>query len=367
MKPTITIDARMIYSAGIGTYLQSLLPLILGRRPQYQFYLLGKSSDLEAFPWARLKNVRVISCDSSIYGLREQVEIPQKTPPQTGLFWSPHYNIPLGCPAKLLVTVHDVFHLAMPQFTGGIHKKLYAWYMFSSLRRKAAAILSVSQFSKDELLKYTGPAGCQPQVVYNGVDESWFKVRKKRNPHSKPYFLYVGSVKPHKNLTGLLEAFEKVKNQIPQDLIIVGKKEGFITGDGKVIRRAEKMGDRVFFTGDFHYDDPLFRQYYAWADFLVLPSLYESFGLPPLEAMACGVPVLVSNLAAFPEVYGDAALYCDPHNPEDIALKLLKLSKDRKLRQRLIQRGWARAKRYNWKKSAGQIIQVIERLLLKAE
>jgi glycosyltransferase involved in cell wall biosynthesis len=226
MKPTITIDARMIHSAGIGTYLQSLLPLILRRRPQYQFCLLGKAADLEVFPWARLKNTRVIPCDSPIYGLREQLEIRWKTPPETSLFWSPHYNIPLTCPAQLLVTVHDVFHLAMPQYTGGLHKRLYAHYMFSSLRKQAAAILSVSRFSKDELLKYTGQAGCQPQVVYNGVDESWFKVRKKRNPHLGPYFLYVGSVKPHKNLTGLLEAFEKVKDQIPQDLVIVGKKRG---------------------------------------------------------------------------------------------------------------------------------------------
>ncbi len=360
MKPTITVDARMIHSAGIGTYLQSLLPLILRRRPQYQFCLLGKASDLEAFSWAKLKNARFIPCESPIYGFREQIEIPKKTPSETGLFWSPHYNIPLGCPAKLLVTVHDVFHLAMPQFTGGIHKRLYAWYMFSSLRKMATAILSVSQFSKDELLKYTGPAGCQPQVVYNGVDESWFKVRKKRKPHQRPYFIYVGSVKPHKNLMGLLEAFEKVKDQIPQDLIIVGKKEGFITGDGKVIQRAEKMGNRIVFTGDFHYDDPLFRQYYAWADFLVLPSFYESFGLPALEAMACGVPVLVSSLAAFPEVYGDAALYCDPSNPEDIALKLLKLSKDLKLRKSLVRKGRVRAKRYSWKKSADKILEVID-------
>ncbi len=363
MKPTITVDARMIQSAGIGTYLQSLLPLIIRRRPQFGFCLLGKASDLEVFTWARLKNTRIIPCESPIYGLREQVEIPRKTPPETVLFWSPHYNIPFGCSAKLLVTVHDVFHLAMPQFTGGIHKRIYARYMFSSLRKKAAAILSVSQFSKDELLKYTGPAGCLPQVVYNGVDESWIQLKKRKNPHPGPYILFVGSVKPHKNLMRLLEAFEKVKDQIPQDLVIVGKKEGFITGDRKVIQRAEKLGNRVCFTGDFHYDDPLFRQYYAWADFLVLPSLYESFGLPVLEAMACGCPALVSNLAAFPEVYGNAAFYCDPYNAEDISLKLMKLSKNRKLRQGLIQRGRARVKRYSWEKSADKITGIIDELL----
>jgi glycosyltransferase involved in cell wall biosynthesis len=98
---------------------------------------------------------------------------------------------------------------------------------------------------------------------------------------------------------------------------------------------------------------------------LVLPSLYESFGLPALEAMACGCPVLVSNLAAFPEVYGDAAFYCNPNDTEDMALKLLKLSKDRKLRQRLVRKGRARAKRYSWKKSADQILKVIDSLLLK--
>jgi len=360
--PLLTVDARMVRSAGIGTYLQSLLPLLIRKKPGWQFRLLGREQELSGFDWARAKNVRVIEAHSPIYGLREQIELPRVIPVETDLFWSPHYNIPLGWGGKLLVTVHDVFHLAMPQYTPGWHKRLYAKYLFFSLRRKASAILSVSRFSKNELLKYTGQAGCRPQVVYNGVDEDWFKVRRRHRPYARPYFLFVGSVKPHKNLSGLVEAFGRVKDRVPQDLVIVGKKEGFITGDRKIVEKAEGLGGRVHFTGDFHHDDPKFRQYYAWADALVLPSFYESFGLPPLEAMACGVPALVSNLAALPEVYGNAVLYCDPYQPGDIAQKLLALSKDRGLRQRLIRKGKARAKRYSWKKTADRILGLMESL-----
>ena len=363
MSPMITVDARMIHSAGIGTYLQGLLPRLIRLKPEVQFRLLGPVSQLRSFSWTGSANVQLIDCPSPIYGLGEQLELSRKIPKDTSLFWSPHYNIPLFFKGKLLVTVHDVFHLAMPQYTGGPLKRLYAKFMFASVRKKADAIICVSQFTRKELLKYTGGRGCQPEVVYNGVDESWMKVVKRRNPRPRPYILYVGNVKPHKNLTGLIEAFEKVKDRISQDLVVVGKKEGFITGDRKVMDRADKLGDRVHFTGEFQHDDENFRQYYAYADFLVLPSLYESFGLPVLEAMACGCPTLVSNLAAFPEVYGDAACYCNSYQFDDIADKLLLLAGDPKLRNSFAKKGLEKAKEYSWDKSAAGVLKVMERVL----
>jgi len=363
MNPVVTLDARMIHSAGIGTYLQGLLPRLVRLRPDYQFRLLGRSTQLQAFDWTKAPNVQVINCIAPIYGVREQLEMSKKIPRDTDLFWSPHYNIPLFFKGKLLVTVHDVFHLAMPQYTGGLHKRLYAKFMFSSVRKKAAAILCVSRFTQGELLKYTGAEGTQPEVVYNGVDESWRKIAPGPNPRTRPYILYVGSVKPHKNLLGLIEAFEKVKDRIAQDLVIVGKKEGFITGDRKVMDRAESLGDRVHFTGEFQHGEEVFRQYYTHADFLVLPSLYESFGLPVLEAMACGCPTLVSNLAAFPEVYGEAACYCNSYQFDDIADKLLLLAWDPNLRNEFSKKGLEKAKTYTWDKSADGVLNVMERIL----
>jgi len=140
----------------------------------------------------------------------------------------------------------------------------------------------------------------------------------------------------------------------------VGKKEGFITGDRAVERSAAALGDRVRFTG--LVDDALLKKYVACADALVLPSFYEGFGLPPLEAMACGCPTIVSNRASLPEVCGDAALYCDPHDVKDIAARMLDVATSDATRVALREKGLAHARKFTWNKCARETVAVIERL-----
>jgi glycosyltransferase involved in cell wall biosynthesis len=162
-------------------------------------------------------------------------------------------------------------------------------------------------------------------------------------------------------LKTLIETFGLIKDDVPHDLVIVGRREGFITGDETVVAEAATLGDRVRFTG--YVGDDLLRQYFAHADALVLPSLYEGFGLPPLEAMACRCPVIVSNAASLPEVCGDAALYCDPHDPTDIADKIRQLTNDMNLQDALRQRGLERAKQFTWEKCAQETLAVIREVL----
>ncbi|MFK5953154.1 MAG: glycosyltransferase family 1 protein, partial [Desulfobacterium sp.] len=189
----------------------------------------------------------------------------------------------------------------------------------------------------------------------------WFNIKKRSRPHAKPYFLFVGNVKPHKNLTRLLEAFELLPSNISQELIIVGKKEGFITHDSMVEKKAVSMKQRVHFTG--YVDNELLHQYFVHADALIFPSLYEGFGLPPLEAMACGCPVLVSNAASLPEVCGDAAIYFDPYSIKDMADKIKHLLSDKALQDKMRIKGLERAKKFTWKKSALETAKTIEELL----
>ena len=357
---TLTIDVRALHNSGIGTYLQNLLPRLIAAKPELDFHLLGSADDLSKFAWTNAPNVTVSDCSTALYSVGEQLELPRKTPKQTNLFWSPHYNIPILYSGKLLVTVHDVFHLVVPDLS--LPKKLYAKGMFRAVRQKADAIMTVSEFSKDELMRLTGDADKQEVTpIHIGVDEAWFEMPNAPRPYEKPYILFVGSVKPHKNVGGLIRALEIAQQQIPHDLVIVGRREGLITADEEVAAKAAALGERVHFTG-FVQDD-LLKQFVKHADTLVLPSFYEGFGLPPLEAMACGCPALVSNAASLPEACGDAALYCDPRRPQDIADKLVLLLNDSSLKTSLKQRGLERAKRFTWEACAQKTLEVIERTL----
>jgi glycosyltransferase involved in cell wall biosynthesis len=263
----------------------------------------------------------------------------------------------------MLVTFYDLFHLAMPKLVGGRHKRFYAKLMFHMVRWRALAIITISQFSKDEFWRFIGPTRQSIIPIHLGVAKSWFDIKPSARPYSKKYILFVGNIKPHKNLSRLVKAFNLILNRINHDLVIVGKKEGFITGDTLVADLATRLGSRVEFTG--YVDDAALHQYFAHAEVMVFPSLYEGFGLPPLEAMAAGCPVLVSNVGPMPEVCGDAALYCDPYNVDDIAQKLFTILNDDTLRETLRQRGLERAHSFTWDKCIAQTCDVISGLMAK--
>ncbi len=355
----ITLDVRMMWSSGIGSYIRYLVPRVIERMPEARFFLMGRPDEISRWP-SFAKKIDCIQTASAVFTLGEQVELFRKIPRETDLFWSPHYHFPLLWKGPLLATVHDVFHLAMGKMAGGWHKRLYARAMFNQLVRRADALLAVSRFTGNELVRWTRVSPGKIQVVHNGVDPVWFGAAKSQRPHARPYLLYVGNIKPHKNLRRLLEAFDRLKGSITQDLVLVGKKEGFLTGDAEVLREAGKLADRVLFTGEVQ--EEILRQYYLHADCLVFPSLYEGFGLPPLEAMACGVPVVVSNAASLPEVCGEAALYFNPLDSGEMAEKILEVLEG-KGREARIRKGLEQAAGFNWDRSADETVSVIRRIL----
>lgn len=346
----------MLHASGIGTYLRQLLPRIIDQRPDDQFRLLGARRSLAEQGWTRNPRVEIANSEAPIYSVREQVEIVAKSPRGKALFWSPHYNIPLLHRGPLVATVHDVLHLARPEFVSGKHRRLYARAMFAALKAKADAVLCDSRFTADELMRLVGIQARRIHVVHLGVDPFWGTAPAEASP-KVPYLLFVGNLKPHKNLSGALDAFAALCGHIPHSLVVLGKREGFLTGDGAAQRRALQLGERVRFTGQV--SDAELRQYYAHADALLLPSFYEGFGLPPLEAMAAGCPVIVSRTASLPEVCGEAALYCDPYRPADIAAQVRRLLADAVLRQELKDAGRERARQFRWDRCAQETGQVI--------
>lgn len=357
----ITIDARWINTSGIGTYLRHIIPGIVDLFADYRITLLGSSDALRELLGDSADRCKIIESNAAMYSIREQIDYARLIPAETNLYFAPHYNVPLLYSGRMLITVHDMMHLAMPQFVHGYHKHLYAKLMFAAVRRKAKSILTVSEFTRNEMVRLLGDFEQPITPIHLGVGEEWFSIPQLPSPHPRPFLLYVGNIKPHKNLKLLVKSFISISERIPHDLVLVGKKEGFITGDQDVSILAQSMPERIHFTG--RLSDDLLQQYFRHAEALVFASLYEGFGLPPLEAMASVCPVVVSNAGSLPEVCGDAALYFNPHDENDLAEKLLRVINDDELRRSLRNRGHERAKTFTWERCVDQTCDVIEKLL----
>jgi glycosyltransferase involved in cell wall biosynthesis len=358
--PQITFDLRLIGQSGIGRYLEAIAPRVVGAGGR-AYTLLGSPEALARAGLTAGPGVEIREVAAPMYSLREQWRVARAIPSGTDLFWAPHYNIPLAHRGRLLVTLHDLLHLAMPEFVPGVHRRAYARVVFAAVRRRAAHLICVSEFTASEAMRLLDLPAARMTVVHQGVDEAWFHPPATPLEPERPFLLYIGNVKPHKNLRRLVEAFAALRDEIPHHLLLVGRREGLITADTEVARLAGPLGERVRFTGEV--DDAALRRYLGAADALVLPSLYEGFGLPALEAMAAGCPVLASTAASLPEVCGDAALYFDPRSTAELVEAIRRLVRDPALGEELRERGAARARRFTWERCARETGAVLDGVL----
>jgi len=359
----ICIDARMYNHSGIGKYLQMLLP---GICKQFDVTLLGDPAMLSSLASA----ASIVPFNAPIYSILEQRQYRKAIGP-TDLFWSPHYNAPQTSVRAInrVATIHDVYHLAFSKEMS-LKQRLYAKLVMGNTVKASDSIITVSDFSKSEIIKYTG---CDPDkifVIYNGVEkypEMSLARESANNELPGKYILFVGNVKPHKNLRTLLKAYLLLSDMLraAYKVVIVGKKDGFVTGDSELIdwvNSDNKLRDSVVFTG--YVDDKDMGAIYSNSSLLVFPSLYEGFGLPPLEAMARGCPVIAANTSSIPEVCGDAAVYFSPMDEHELSVKMTAMLTDEAERQRLIRSGLERTKLFGWKdavdKHAGLFNQLLD-------
>lgn len=350
----IVIDYRMCNSSGIGTYIKNIVPYLVSK---YEIILLGNKGDVKNEKYCN--DVKVIEFRDKIYSIAEQLKYPFLIP-ECDVFWSPHYNVPI-LPVKAkkkIVTIHDVNHLVFYKNLS-FFQKIYARIMLNTAVNNSNIIFTVSEFSKKEILKYLNLKLSKIYVIYPAINLEISNSKNLDNINlSDKYLLYVGNVKPHKNLKNLIFAYKKLKLKNIK-LLIVGKKEGLITVDKSLFELIDKdifLKQNVVFTG--YVSDKTLYSLYNNALLFVFPSLYEGFGIPPLEAMACGCPCVVSNVASLPEVCGDAAYYVNPYDVNDIAKGIEKVLTDENLRQDLIRKGFENVKRFSWEKSASKILEV---------
>ncbi len=254
---------------------------------------------------------------------------------------------------KQIVTIHDLAFLRNPKW---FSKTFYLYYRFliPKIVKNSQKILTVSYFSKNEIMELLHIPQTKIEVIYNAVD---VKFHFNPNAKKKKYILTVSSIDPRKNLKNLILAYKKLS---PKDykLIIAGSKNKIFNNTD--FREAINGVPGIEFTG--HVNDKKLVKLYQEATLFVFPSLYEGFGLPPLEAMACGTPVIVSKTASLPEVCGDAAYYVDPHDPDNIAKGIKDVLYNKELQNQLIAKGFARVKMFEWKNSVEKLLKIINEL-----
>jgi glycosyltransferase involved in cell wall biosynthesis len=313
----ISVDCRMISSSGIGVYIRGCLPYFL--ETQHDFLLIGDGLKLAEF--ADRPNVNIFDCAVKPFSMTETFFPPAalyKIANGTDLYYSPYFNIPARINIPIYTTIHDIIFPDMPELCSRAGLAARMWFYRRSFRM-SKKLFTVSQFSKSRIEYYLG--NTKPVIVtYSALLESARMPRRVSrqfnfdNPTSDnisaekqeygPYILFVGNIKKHKGLFCLLEAyFEACKAGLNYKLIIAGEKNNFRTSDGGAVEKLinENSGD-ILFTGMVS-DDEL-EILLKKAALLVQPSLYEGFGLPPLEALVHGTPALISDIAVFKEIYG---------------------------------------------------------------
>ena len=352
----------MLRHSGIGRYLRNLLPLLLPLLEAESIRILTSPSVAAEARSLTGDDPRVdfIEAAAPIYSPAEQMLPFTAALRDPGLLWVPHYNAPLLYRGPLVLTIHDIAPVALPEtFSSGL-KRRYAQLLLRRSTARAQAILCASQFTASELTSRMGVAADKLTITYQGVDTGWPTGHAPyREPDGVPYLLFVGNIKPNKNLGLLLDAFAQVLTRIPHRLVLAGRMRGFGTGDEGVIASAKRMGDRVRFAGEVT-DDELIALY-AGASALVFPSLYEGFGLPLVEAMQYGCPVLASSAGSLPEIAGNAALSFDPRNAAQLAACLLQ-TLDADQMQALAAAGRERVTHFSYAACARQTAEILNRV-----
>jgi glycosyltransferase involved in cell wall biosynthesis len=365
----IAIDVRKLHDFGIGTYIRNLLRFL----PQFDggsdYRLICRPADREAIQ-AMSPSFTPVVDTSKPYSVREQFSIPWLLHRHhVDLFHAPHYVLPPLVPCRSVVTIHDCIHLMFPQYLPNRMAYAYAKASLWSAGRRAERIMTVSETSKTDIVRFCGVSADRVSVIYNAIDERFLVAptetqiqnTRERYQLDGPFVLYVGNIKPHKNLERLIEAFNLVRHEgfDRLRLLIIGDQ---ISKFPRLRRAVDhyKLHKHVRFLGFVSVET--LASLYRLATVFAFPSLYEGFGLPPLEAMASGTPVVASNVSSMPEVLGDAAVLVDPYHPEAIAEGLVRVLNDSALRVQLHERGLARARAYSWVDSVRRVKRVYDEL-----
>jgi len=374
-KLTIAIDARWIFTAlsGVGVYTRNLIRHLVRLDDENRYILLFDNEKLmeREFRETRAADRMNFSAELlpySVFSLRNQLALPRKLKELgVDVFHSPNFMIPLRITkVKTIVTIHDLIPFLFPQYTGRSKKSrffpIYKWIM-RRVARRADLIMADSESTRNDIIRALNAPEDKVRRVYLGVDEMFSPGPatgriKRRFGISGRLLLCVGRQDPYKNVLGAVKAFEAVivrRKGLNCQMLIVGETDSRYPEVGDYVARRNLSGKVVM--ADYLSGNDLVDAYRE-ADLLMHLSLYEGFGLPPLEAMACGTPVVSSDRSSLPEVLGEAAVFTGPEGPSATADKVIAVLTDEGLRQRLVSKGREQVAKYGWDETARQVIEI---------
>src|SRR5579863_10162743 len=373
----IAIDIRRMTEFGVGTYIRNVVRT-LGRLDQEtEYFLIGsptKVQEIGPLP-ENFHTIPSLAPETSIPGYREfraalkglncdLVHIPNL------------FSIPRFLPCPYVITVHDMLdHMSRVRQRTGFWSALHM-QMTRQVLQGAARIFAVSNFTRNEISKIFDIPSSRIEVVYNAIDERFLRGHAsaadqelivQRYQVTYPFLLYAGRISPHKNVVRMIEAFSALKTELERDglypdlkLIIIGDD---VSGNPDLRRTVIRSGvqNDVRFLGFVPIE--VLRTFYDQAKIFIFASLYEGFGLPPLEAMAHGTPVVTSNVSSLPEVVGNAAVLVNPENVFEIMRALRRVLLDSGLRERMRERSYAQAAKFSWEASVRQILKVYRQVV----
>jgi len=372
--PTVAIDIRHIGDFGYGTYIRNLVRAMAELDRESKFVLIAKpngAAELGQLP----PNFRTVD-----YNREDSARIDNITFPlfvrklNADLVHLPLNNVPVFMPKPYVVTIHDMSSLVF-DFDDDTADKLHLWRFRRGLLR-ADRVIAVSGATRRDVLNFLNIPAARVRQIYNALDPAFFNVetdeKKRREALDRyqidyPYLLYAGSVNPRKNVARIVEAFALLRQDLGEHprykdlrLVIIGDQMSKYPALRRAVHQS-RVREVVRFLGFVKKDE--LKVFYQSAEAFVFPSLYEGFGLPPLEAMALGTPVISSGVSALPEVVGDAAMIVKPENVFDIARGIREVLLDAELRSTLIERGHQQVKRFSWYDTARQVLEVYREIL----
>jgi glycosyltransferase involved in cell wall biosynthesis len=366
----IGIDIRRMTEFGVGTYIRNVVRTLCRLDQENQYFLIGppaKVQEIGALP-PNFQNIAAVAPEHSFRGYQEFRTALKRL--NCDLVHIPNlFSVPRLLPCPYVMTVHDMLeHMSRTRQQAGLWGACNM-QMTRQVLRGAARVFAVSKFTCTEIEKLFEIPTCQIDVVYNAIDERFLRghasatdreLIEQRYQVNYPFLLYAGRISPHKNVVRMIEAFSALKTELEKDqaypdlkLIIIGDD---LSGNPDLRRTVVRSGvqNDVRFLGFIPIE--VLRIFYDSAKIFVFPSLYEGFGLPPLEAMAHGTPVVTSNATSLPEVVGNAAVLVNPENVFDIMRALHRVLMDEALRARMKERGYRQVTKFSWENSVRRVL-----------
>ncbi len=349
---------------GIGRYNFEITQRFFSLRPDIEWVLFLNEPEFSKFKFP--ENVKKVCVNASHYSLAEQTKflsILKKE--KCDLVWFTHFNLPIFYRRPCVVTIHDTTLSFFPgKKMGQWWRKLAYKVVITNAVRSSKRIITVSENTKKDVVKLFNISPKKIIAIWNGISSDFHACTEKEHDEvckkyklSKNFLLYTGVWREHKNLVRLLQAFSEVqKSQKDIQLVITGRRDPHYPEVLQTVKDLQ-LEKAVQFVGLVDFSD--LQKLYSAATAYVFPSLYEGFGIPPLEAMAAGTPAIVSNSSAIPEVCGDAVEYFDPENIEEMTEKISFILNDDNRRKELIANGFKRIKKFSWDKSAEETLNIL--------